>query len=132
MQDADCIFCKIIKGEIPSTKVYEDESFFSFIDIKPVSPGHLLIIPKTHVVWMQEADDEIIKNMFVLAKKLMLTLKESMGCDFVQMSVVGKEVPHFHVHLIPRYNDDGIPPLASKKYEEGEMQEIAEKIVKAL
>jgi len=100
----NCIFCKIIKGEIPSYKIYEDKNFLVFLDIKPVNPGHLLIIPKKHVVWMQEADDKIIKDIFCLAKKMMLHLKKKLKCDFVSVSVVGNEVPHFHVHLIPRYN----------------------------
>ena len=72
----DCIFCKIGNGEIPCKKIYEDEKFVSFLDIKPVSDGHLLIIPKKHVVWMQEADDETIGEIFKITKKLMLALKK--------------------------------------------------------
>ena len=65
-----CIFCKIIKKEIPGEKVYEDENFLAFLDAYPVSDGHVLIIPKKHVVWMQEAEDETISAIFKLAKKL--------------------------------------------------------------
>jgi histidine triad (HIT) family protein len=128
----NCIFCKIAKEEIPSKKIYEDKDFFSFLDIQPVSDGHLLIIPKTHMVWMQDAPDEIISNIFKLSKKIMLAVKKGLNCDYVQVSVVGKDVPHFHVHLIPRYFNDGLPQFPNLKYEEEKSQEIAKKITSAL
>ncbi len=128
----DCIFCKIVNNEIPSTKVYEDENFLAFMDIQPVSNGHLLIIPKEHIEWMQEAGDETISEIFKLSKKLMISLKKGIGCDYVQVSVVGKDVPHFHIHLIPRYLNDGLAGYQTKKYEDGEMQKIADKIISKL
>lgn len=124
----DCIFCKIIKGEIPSYKIYEDESFISFLDINPVSKGHALIIPKNHIEWMQEAEDSLISKVFILAKKIMLTIKEKLPCDYVQVSVVGKDVPHFHVHLIPRNLGDDIHHKEVLKYSDGEINEIINKI----
>lgn len=124
----DCIFCKIIKGEIPSYKIYEDESFISFLDINPVSKGHALIIPKNHIEWMQEAEDSLISKVFILAKKIMLTIKEKLPCDYVQVSVVGKDVPHFHVHLIPRNLGDDIHHKEVLKYRDGEINEIINKI----
>jgi histidine triad (HIT) family protein len=128
----NCIFCKIIKGEIPCYKIYEDKSFLIFLDIKPVNPGHLLIIPKKHMIWMQEADDKIIKEIFCLAKKMMLVLKKSLKCDYVSVSVIGNEVPHFHVHLIPRFNKDHFKEYPKKGYKEGEAEKIAQKIKKFL
>ena len=128
----DCIFCKISKGEIPSSKIYEDENFFAFLDINPVSDGHLLIIPKKHTIWMQEADDETISGIFKLAKKLMLAIKKGIGCDYVQLSVVGKDVPHFHIHLIPRYLNDNLPMFQTKTCKDKESVEAAEKIIGAL
>jgi histidine triad (HIT) family protein len=128
---SDCIFCKIIKGEIPCDKVYEDENFYSFLDNGPVADGHLLIIPKHHVVWMQEASNEILSGIFSLAKKLMNTLKKTFQCDYIQVSVGGTDVPHFHVHLIPRYSNDGLDRFPNKKYKDGESEEIAKKIIKA-
>ena len=128
----DCIFCKISKSEIPSAKVYEDANFFAFLDINPVSDGHILIIPKKHVVWMQEADDETISGIFKLAKKLMLALKSGLNCDYVQVSIVGKDVPHLHVHLIPRHFNDGFPQFETKKYKDGEQELVAQKIIEAL
>ena len=129
----DCIFCKIAKGEIPSNKVYEDENFLSFLDIKPVSDGHILIIPKKHIQWMQEVDNETIANIFVLTKKLMLALKNGLPCDYVQMSVVGNEVPHFHVHLIPRHEGDNFRNFPTKEYKDDtQKKEIISKITRAL
>ena len=128
----DCIFCKIAKGEIPSEKIYEDDNFLAFLDIGPVSDGHTLIIPKKHIVWMQEADDKTISGIFKLAKKLMLSLKRGLQCDYVNISVAGIDVPHFHVHLIPRYLNDGLLKWPTKKYKEGEMKEVAKKLISML
>jgi len=132
MNDQNCLFCKIVKGEVPCDKIYEDEKFLAFLDIKPVEDGHLLIIPKNHFVWMQDADDETIKDIFVLAKKIMLALKKGLGCDYIQQSVVGNEVPHFHIHLIPRYNKKVFPNLPTKEYKNGEEKEILKKIIEVL
>jgi histidine triad (HIT) family protein len=129
---SDCIFCKIIKSEIPSNKIYEDDAFFAFLDIEPVSDGHMLIIPKNHVVWMQDAEDETVGEIFKLAKKLMLAVKNGIGCDYVQVSVAGTDVPHFHVHLIPRYLDDKFSKFPTKKYQNEESIEVAKKIIGAL
>lgn len=128
----NCIFCKIVKGEIPNTKIYEDGEFLVFLDVHPVSDGHLLIITKKHIVWMQEADDETICEIFKLAKKLMIAIKKGVGCDYVQVSVVGKDVPHFHIHLIPRYLKDSLPMFPTKTYKDRESAEAAKKIIEAL
>jgi len=127
----NCIFCKIVKGEIPSDKVYEDKNSLVFLDIKPVSLGHLLIIPKKHVVWMQEAEDKIISDIFKLTKKMMLAIKKGLKCDYVQVSIVGNEVPHFHIHLIPRYHGDNFRNFPTKKYKRDESLIIKKKIIKA-
>ncbi len=128
----NCIFCKIVGKEIPCTQVYEDSDFLAFLDIQPVADGHLLIIPKEHIVWMQEADDTTIAKIFQLSKKLMLALKKAVNCDYVLISIVGKDVPHFHIHLIPRHLDDGLPHFPTKKYQAGEADAVAKKIIGAL
>ena len=128
----NCIFCKIVEKEIPCTKIYEDGDFLAFLDIEPVMDGHLLIIPKKHIVWMQDASDEIVFGIFKLAKKLMHALKIGLGCDYVSVSVVGKDIPHFHVHLNPRLLNDRLPNWPTKKYKDGEMEQIAKKIIGAL
>ena len=127
----NCIFCKIIKEEIPCIKIYENKNFLSFLDIQPVSDGHLLLIPKKHIVWMQNANDETISEIFKLSKKLMLAIKKGIACDYVQLSIVGKDVPHFHVHLIPRYFKDSLPMFPTKKYKDKESNEAAKKIIGA-
>ncbi len=124
----NCIFCKISKKEIPSDKIYEDDKFFVFLDIQPVSLGHLLIIPKKHIVWMQEAEDELISEIFKLTKKIMLAIKKSTQCSYVQVSVNGEEVPHFHIHLFPRYLNDQLPQFPRKKYQKEEITELVKKI----
>ncbi len=131
-QQVNCVFCKIAKGEIPKEFVYKDKNFLVFLDIKPVSDGHLIIIPKKHIVWMQEADNKIVGDIFKLAKKMMLALKKSLKCDYVQLSVVGNEVPHFHIHLIPRYYGDNFRNFPTFEYKESEEKKILKKIIKAI
>jgi histidine triad (HIT) family protein len=128
----NCVFCKIVKGEIPSDKTYEDKDFLAFLTIEPARDGHLLLIPKKHTVWMQDTDDETISEIFKLTKKLMHSLKAAMGSDYVMVSVAGKDVPHFHIHLIPRHFDDKLVEFSTKKYKEGEASEVAKKIKNAL
>ena len=99
----NCIFCKIIKGEIPSNKIYEGEKFLAFLDINPESKGHTLLIPKDHYEWIQDTPDELISEIFVVAKKIIKDLIKETGCQFVKVKVIGKDVPHFHIHLIPEY-----------------------------
>lgn len=128
----DCIFCKIIKNEIPCEKIYEDEKFLSFLDIQPVSHGHILIIPKEHVIWMQEASDETISEVFKLSKKIMTSMIKGMNCDYISLSVSGTDIPHFHIHLIPRYLNDGLAEWPKKEYQGEEKKEVAQKITQEL
>lgn len=128
----NCIFCKIIKGKIPCNKVYEDKNFLVFLDIKPVNHGHLLIIPKKHIVWMQEAEDKIIADIFKLSKKMMLALKKGLKCDYVQVLIIGNEVPHFHIHLIPRYKKDNLNGYPTKEYKGIETKKIIHKIIESI
>jgi len=127
-----CIFCKIASKDIPSNEVYEDKNFLVFLDVKPINHGHLLIIPKKHIVWMQEADDKTISEIFKLAKKMMLALKKSLKCDYVHLSVIGNEVPHFHIHLIPRYKNDKFRSFPRKTYKNTEVKKVLDKIIKSI
>lgn len=128
----DCVFCKIVAGEIPSSKVYEDDKFLAFLTIEPISDGHLLIIPKEHIVWMQDAKDETVGEIYILAKKLMSALKKVTNADYVQLGVSGEEIPHFHIHLFTRDYNDGLLRYPHKKYKDGEASAIAQKITQAL
>ncbi len=130
----DTIFGKIIRGEIPATKVYEDDQCLAFFNIKPTTKGHLLLIPKEHYRWMHDAPDEVIAYVFTKTKQFMKAMIRSLPCDLVQIVVAGEEVPHFHVHLIPRkYGDDlgDTHPAASYENQE-EIDIIAEKIKSTL
>lgn len=124
----NCIFCKIIAGEIPADKIHEDEDFLAFLDINPIAKGHTLLIPKKHYQWMQDVPDETISSIFVKAKKIMLNLKDKLDCDYVQVVVEGKDVPHFHIHLIPGYFEHKSAEWFFVKYEENEMQIFVDKL----
>lgn len=102
----DTVFGKIIRGEIPATKVYEDEHFLAFLDISPVTKGHTLLIPKEQYTWIHDAPNEVIASIFVKAKELIDAMRKGIPCDYVQLAVVGNEVPHFHIHLIPRHLEE--------------------------
>ena len=97
----DSLFTKIIKGEIPSHKVYEDDATYAFLDIHPVTPGHTLVIPKNQVefVWDLPADD--YQWLMASAKKIAEHMRETLGVPYVGVQVIGVDVPHAHVHLIP-------------------------------
>ncbi|GAA0804887.1 HIT family protein [Clostridium sp. AF19-22AC] len=113
MKDENCIFCKLASGEIPSATLYEDEDFRVILDASPASKGHALIIPKDHYRNLYDLDDNLAAKAMVLAKSMVLKLRDMLGCDgynIVQNNeeAAGQTVFHFHMHLIPRYNGDGV------------------------
>lgn len=130
----DTIFGKIIRGEVPATKVYEDELCLAFFTIAPVEKGHLLLIPKEQYRWLQDIPDDLLTHLTLVQKKLMHALITGLSCDFVQVVVVGEEVPHAHIHLIPRMHGadvSDVHPRAS--YEnDTEKEDFATKIKAAL
>lgn len=133
----DCIFCKIIKGEIPSSKVYEDEKVFAFLDIAPVNKGHTLVIPKEHYVNIFDMPEELLKDVSVAVKNISAAVQKGVNADGISLgmsnnSAAGQVVMHAHMHIMPRFKDDGLRLWPQGKYEEGEMQEYAEKIKGAL
>lgn len=95
------IFTRIVRGEIPSYKVAEDERFFAFLDINPLTKGHTLVIPKQETDYLFDLDDRTLANMIVFAKRIARKLKEKIECKRVAVVVLGLEVPHAHIHLIP-------------------------------
>lgn len=110
---ADCIFCKIANGEIPSSTIYEDEEFRVILDIFPASKGHALIIPKAHYKDLYEIPEEQLEKVAILAKSIGTKMKAVLNCDglnLVQNNEVaaGQTVFHFHLHLIPRYEGDSV------------------------
>jgi len=95
----DCIFCKIVAGGIPAHTVYENADFLAFLDIRPQSPGHTLVIPKTHYRWVWDHPD--IGSYFEVVQKIALAQKKAFGVDMIVSRVIGEEVPHAHVWLVP-------------------------------
>ena len=134
----DCIFCKIIKGDIPCTKVYEDENILSFLDIAPANKGHCLVVPKEHYESLIETPEEIINYSMKVAKKIARAMSASLANEGFNVlinnnKVAGQLVPHVHMHIIPRFKGDGIRlNWTPKKYKEKEINEFADKIKKFL
>ena len=130
----DCVFCKIAKKEIPADKIYEDEKFFSFLDINPVNFGHSLLIPKKHYDNLYDLPDETLKEMAPVIKKISIAVKKSVSADGINIimnndGAAGQIVPHAHFHIIPRFADDGLRHWLGKPYaNKEESAKIAEKI----
>ena len=127
----NCIFCKIIKGDIPSYTIYEDEKAKVFMDINPIAKGHLLIIPKTHYTNLMDIDNDTLNNLDDVIRKVYPTLKEKLGCKGLtrmQNNELGQEVKHYHMHLIPRYENDNINPLINEDAQKS-VEEIYKKII---
>lgn len=113
MKDNNCIFCKLANGEIPTSTLYEDEDFRVILDVNPASKGHALIIPKEHYANLYELEDSLAGKAMILAKKMITKLTDVLECDGYNLvqnngECAGQTVFHFHLHLIPRYEDDGV------------------------
>lgn len=109
----NCIFCKIANGEIPAATLYEDEEFRVILDLGPASKGHALILPKIHAANIYELPDELAAKAMILAKKMATVMTEALHCDGFNVvqnngETAGQTVFHFHMHLIPRYKNDGV------------------------
>ncbi len=122
------IFTKIIQGEIPSYKVAEDANFFAFLDINPNAKGHTLVVPKNEVDKIFDLDEETYKNLMLFSRKVALAIEKSISCKRVGISVIGLEVPHVHVHLIPLNKMEEATFGTKVKLTPEEFQEVAEKI----
>ena len=134
---SDCIFCKIIAGDIPCSKIYEDDDTIVFLSIAPISKGHALVVPKEHYATLLDAPEEVVTKVAAVVKKVSAALMKATGCDGFNIGqnnfeAAGQEVHHLHVHVIPRFEGDGLKHWPGGKYEEGEMEKYSEKISKAL
>lgn len=125
------IFSRIVAGEIPSYKIAEDDRFYAFLDINPVAEGHTLVIPKQEIDYIFDEDDELLAAHFQFAKRVAAAIKAAIPCTKVGVTVMGLEVPHSHIHLIPMQCEGDMdfkkPHL---KLEPEAMQEICAKIAK--
>jgi histidine triad (HIT) family protein len=95
------VFSKIIAGEIPSFRIAEDEKCFAFLDINPVAEGHTLVVPKKEVDYIFDVDDELYQHLFLFSKKIAAAIEKAIPCKRIGVTVIGLEVPHAHIHLIP-------------------------------
>jgi histidine triad (HIT) family protein len=120
------IFSKIIAGEIPSYKVAENEYFFAFLDINPLVKGHVLVVPKKEEDYIFDLDDETLSKMILFAKRVAKAIKKTIECRRVAFTVIGLEVPHAHIHLIPiTQESDVLFSNPKKKLDAKEFAEIA-------
>lgn len=135
---SDCIFCKIVRGEIPCQKIYEDKNVIAFLDINPVNKGHILVIPKEHYETILDIPEGLLGKLMIIVKKVdktVLNAFEINACniDINQGKDAGQIVPHLHIHIIPRFHSDNFKKWPAKKYDgDKEMKKIAEKIRNSL
>jgi histidine triad (HIT) family protein len=127
----DCIFCKILAGELPSETVQEDEHTLAFMDINPWTRGHALVVPRNHSRNLYDVEDEDLRHTMSAAQRLALRMRERLGCDGINLlnaceSAAWQTVFHFHVHVIPRYNDDPLQlPVRPRQAEQEELARVA-------
>jgi histidine triad (HIT) family protein len=127
------IFSKIVAGEIPCYKIFEDNDFFAFLDIKPLAKGHTLVIPKRETDYIFDLEDELYESLFLFAKKIALAIEKVVECKRIGIAVIGLEIPHAHIHLVPMNHiydiDFKKPKLKLSAYE---FEEITKRIQEAL
>ncbi|MFA5185564.1 MAG: HIT family protein [Patescibacteria group bacterium] len=129
----DCLFCKIITKDLPADVVYEDDKVLAILDINPVNPGHTLVMPKLHTRHLLDATEETVRELMAAAKKIAGAIAKGqeetafnleMNCG----PIAGQVIPHLHLHVIPRFAEDGLRHWPGKSYAEGEAAKVAEKI----
>jgi histidine triad (HIT) family protein len=136
--EKDCLFCKIINGEIPCYKIYEDEDFLAFLDIHPVNLGHTLIVPKTHFVNIFDAPTESLEKIGLIVKKVAEAVKVGTGAEGVNLMMnnnkeAGQLIFHAHLHVIPRFAGDGLTHWSSQtSYQEADFKQIQERISRSV
>jgi len=132
--DDECIFCKIVKGDIPCAKIFEDDFVISFLDISPANKGHALIVTKNHYETLLEIPDEDLNDLMSKAKKIARAMSSALGNEGFNVlmnnkKVAGQLVPHAHVHIIPRFSGDGVSlNWRPKRYNDKGIDEFREKI----
>ena len=129
----DCLFCRIIRGDIPSMKVYEDKDFFAFLDIGPINKGHTLLVPKGHYPDFLVTPDPVLSRVYQTAKKIALALESALGADGFNISTnirpaAGQIIFHTHIHIIPRFAGDGFVHWKGKPLSQEEMQAVVKKV----
>lgn len=126
---SDCLFCKIINKEIPSNKIYEDDFVYAFLDISPVNKGHVLIIPKKHSTDILDMEDSDISKCFTIAKRIgnkIMDFAQGFNINMNTKPASGQVIFHSHIHIIPRFNNDGLKLWPGKLYNQGEAEKYLE------
>ena len=123
------IFTKIINGEIPCYKIAEDENYFAFLDINPLKAGHTLVVPKNETDYIYDLDDDLLTGLFLFSKKIAIAIKSAIPCNRIGVAVLGLEVPHAHIHLVPMDTMEDVNFKNPKlKFTVEEFQDIAARI----
>ena len=126
----DSIFTKIINNEIPGYIIEEDENFIAFLDVYPLAKGHTLVVPKKQVDYIFDLDENLYKSLWSFAQKVAVKIEKAIDCKRIGIAVIGLEVPHAHIHLVPIHNVEDINFSRSKlQLEETEFKEIQQKIL---
>ena len=130
---SDCIFCKIIEGEIPAEKIYGNEEVLAFLDINPHTKGHSLVLPKRHYENMSEAPEDTLAEIMSTVKEISPAIMKAVGAEAFNVGInngktAGQEIPHIHIHIIPRFPEDGLQHWPQGPYEQGEISVMGEKI----
>ncbi|MBU1046118.1 HIT family protein [Patescibacteria group bacterium] len=125
----DCLFCKIIRSELPSHKIYEDEKVLVILDINPWTRGHCLVFPKKHIRNIFEADTNTLSHLILAAQKISLLVKEKLGAEGINIlqnnnRLAGQIVDHIHFHIIPRYKDNSLQISHSTDYQGNDLKEV--------
>ena len=122
------IFTKIIRGEIPCHKLYEDEDFFCFLDIRPINPGHALLIPKPEIDYLFEVPDALLSKLLTTAKPIAAAIEAEVSCQRIGLMVAGLEVPHCHLHLVPIQDVHDLSFANAKDADADELRTLATRI----
>ena len=129
----NCLFCNIIKGKVFAYKIYEDDFTLCFLDKKPASRGHSLVIPKEHFENIYDINEENLEKILNTIKKVTFILKEKLGCEGINIlhasgEVAQQSIPHFHFHILPRYRNDGLDAWPKIKYKKIDLKKVFEDI----
>ena len=133
----ECLFCKIVKGELPSSKIYEDENTLAFLDLFPVNKRNSLVISKEHYENIFDVPEEILSKISSVVKKVAGAVKKGVNADGISIAQsngksAGQVIPHIHFHVMPRFKEDGLKLWPQGKYDEDEMEEYKKNIIKFL
>lgn len=128
----NCIFCKIVSGEIPAFKIWEDSEHLAFLDISPINPGHTLLIPKKHTDYVWSMPEKEYYKIFLAAKKLSAPIQKATDAKRIGLAIEGFLVPHIHLHLVPLHAGNELNPERAKKAEMEDLKIMCEKIKKEI